>query len=285
MAIDNKPIRVAVLDLYDNEPNQGMRCICELLTLADGRYANQPLTFDVYETRFKGDVPDLSYDIYISSGGPGSPFDGIGMDWEAKYFEWLEALWQHNLTADVRGVSKKYGFFICHSFQMMVRHFDVANVTKRVSQSFGIMPMHKTDAGEQDPLFINLADPFYAADFRSWQVVQPNADRLNDLGAQVLALEKVRPHVPYERALMAIRISDEIVGVQFHPEADPPGMSLHFRKPERKAHVVEHHGEEKYERILRRMEDPTFLKATHDHVIPNFLRGAILALRTADTLA
>jgi hypothetical protein len=39
--------------------------------------------------RQKNEVPDLTYDIYISSGGPGSPLDSIGSDWEAAYFSWL----------------------------------------------------------------------------------------------------------------------------------------------------------------------------------------------------
>ena len=36
--------------------------------------------------------------------------------------------------------------------------------------------------------------------------------------AQVLSLEKIRTHVEYERAIMAVRFSDEFVGTQYHPE-------------------------------------------------------------------
>lgn len=278
----SRPLRVAVIDLYDNTPNQGMRAIRELLTACDGRFCDQPLTFEVFETRYLGEAPGLDFDVYLSSGGPGSPFEGEGQPWEANYFGWLDAVWAHNQRL---GVAKKHVFFICHSFQMMVRHFGLAEVTKRRSESFGIFPVHKTPQGQQDALFAALSDPFYAADFRKWQVVQPNLSRFDELGAEVLALEKKRPHVPLERAMMAIRITPEIVGVQFHPEADPLGMGLHFRKAERRAAIVKHHGEEKYARILHRLEDPDYLKHTHDHILPTFLRQAVEALRPELVLA
>ncbi len=283
MPIEKTPIRAAVLDLYNNEPNQGMRCIQELLTEADGAYFDQPLTFDVFNVRADGALPDLSYDLYISSGGPGSPFEGIGTDWEHAYFEWLQAVYDHNRFAAPE--QRKHVLFICHSFQMMCRHFGVAQVTKRKTQSFGIMPVHPTEPGLKDELFEGLTDPFWAADFRGWQVVQPDWETIDTLGAAILAIEKERPHVPLERAIMGLRISPELVGVQFHPEADPAGMSLHFRQPERKAFIVDHHGEAKYERILHRLEDPNFVKRTHDRVIPNFLRAAIGALRADLSLA
>lgn len=271
------PIKVAVLDLYDGEENQGMRALRELLTDADGAFYGLPLQFQIYETRLKDELPGLDYDIYLSSGGPGSPFDGKGTAWETHYFEWLDALWNHNQQHDAS--EAKHALFICHSFQMMCRFFEVAQVTKRRSESFGIFPVHKTEAGFQDPLFEPLPEPFYAADFRKWQVVQPDEGRLADLGAQVLACEKIRHHIPLERATMAIRISPEIVGVQFHPEADPPGMTKHFLDPKRRAFIARHHGQEKYDRIIHRLEDPMFLKRTHDVFIPTFLRLAMEALR------
>ena len=127
---------------------------------------------------------------------------------------------------------------------MMCRFFEVADVVERRSESFGIFPVHLTDAGQNDTLFKNLDDPFYAADFRHWQVVEPDPRAMADLDAEVLALEKIRPHVPLEQATMAMRLSPELVGVQFHPEAHPPGMRRKFLEPERMQYVVEHHGEE-----------------------------------------
>ncbi len=271
------PLRVAVLDLYNGEPNHGMRALRELLAEADGRYHGQRLSFDIFETRLKNEVPGLDYDVYISSGGPGSPFDGEGTAWERAYFALLDGLWNHNARRP--GAEARHVLFICHSYQLMCRFFEVARVIRRRSESFGIFPVHKTAEGEADPLFKRLPDPFFAADFRHWQVVEPDARRMQTLGAEVLALEKPRRHVPLERATMAMRLTPEIVGVQFHPEADPPGMLKHFAEPRRRKLVVRRHGVEKYERIIRRMADPSYLKRTHDAVLPNFLRGAVEALR------
>ena len=71
----NKPqIKVATIDLYNNERNEGMRCIKEIVADAGIKNSNIDLKYDVFETRYKGDVPDLSYDIFIPAGGHGSPF-------------------------------------------------------------------------------------------------------------------------------------------------------------------------------------------------------------------
>lgn len=63
-------IRIAILDLYNNEENQGMRCIQDILKETDGKYDRVKICYDIYEVRYKNDAPDQSYDIYISSGGP-----------------------------------------------------------------------------------------------------------------------------------------------------------------------------------------------------------------------
>ncbi len=271
------PVKIAVFDLNNGTPNQGIQAIRKVLTQCDGRFYRQPLTFDVFETRLKDTVPGLAYDVYVSSGGPGSPYDGEGLRWERRYFEWLDAVWNYNQRHEE--VSRKHVLFICHSFQLMCRFFKVAEVVERRSESFGIFPVHMTEAGRTDPLFERLPDPFYAADFRHWQTLQPDGPRMDALGAEVLALEKIRKHVPLERAIMAMRLSPELIGVQFHPEADPKGMRHHFARPERMEHIVGKHSEPKYWRIMRRLCDTSYLTRTHDAVIPNFLRGAVEALR------
>ena len=272
MQAETPPLRVALLDLNNGHPNQGMRCLREILQLCSGRFGGVPITWDEFDVRQKAEVPDLSYDVYLSSGGPGSPFDGEGSVWEARYFHLLDALMAHNARPHA---NPKRLFLICHSMQVAARHFGVAEVTKRRSESFGIFPVYLTGAGRCDPSLRGLQDPFYGADFRDWQIVQPDRQKLAALGADVLALEKIRPHVALERAVMAIRFTPHIVGTQFHPEADPDGMLLHFRQAERKAAIVRKHGVEKYERIIHRIAHPDFLARTHGAVLPNFLRDSI----------
>lgn len=267
-----RKIKVAILDLYEGHPNQGMRCIRELL---DGYGASHgiDLTYDEFEVRIRREVPDMSYDIYISSGGPGSPLDSNGSPWEDVYFGWLSAVERYN--NDPGQGPKKQVLFICHSFQLICRHYAIAQVTSRKSTAFGVFPVHLQDAGNDEPVFAGLRDPFYAVDSRSYQVIQPDKARLAEMGARILAIEKERPHIPLERAIMAVRFSDYMIGTQFHPEADPAGMSIHLQTPDRKQTVISEYGEEKWQSMIQQLNDPDKILWTHSHVIPNFLDYAL----------
>ena len=107
-------IKAAVIDLYNNERNEGIRCIKDILSAASKSNGNSPLEFNVFETRYKNEIPGPDYDIFISSGGPGSPFEGEGTQWEKKYFNLIDTIWNYNQNNPEK---KKYVFFICHSFQ------------------------------------------------------------------------------------------------------------------------------------------------------------------------
>ncbi len=270
-AIKNQHIRVAIIDLYNNEPNEGMRCIQDLLN-SFPLQPQQSLSSKVFDVRFKNEVPDLSYDIYISTGGPGSPLADENAMWERNYFNLIDSIFEHNAG----GVgNKKYLFLICHSFQLVCRHFEIAEVAKRNSTAFGIFPIHKTEDGKKEILFKQLPDPFYTVDSRDYQVIQPDHNKLLKMGAKILALEKERPHVDFERAVMAIRFSDEIFGTQFHPEADPIGMMHYLLREDKKIKVIENHGEQKYESMLLHLNDDDKLKLTQQSILPGFLRLAI----------
>lgn len=280
-----RTIRVAILDLYEGQPNQGMRCIRELLR-EYGRDHDLTILTDEYEVRVEKKVPDLSYDIYISSGGPGSPLDSEGSEWEAAYFGWLNELKTYNSQIASSSASSgppakaKQVLFICHSFQLICRYYALAHVTHRKSTAFGVFPIHLQEAAKEEPIFAGLQDPFYAVDSRSYQVIQPNQQRLEEMGARVLAIEKERPHVPLERAIMAVRFSDYMIGTQFHPEADAVGMSMYLQREDRKATVVAEYGEEKWRSMIQQLDDPDKIRWTYSHVIPNFLDYALSTVPT-----
>ncbi|HSP88497.1 MAG TPA: hypothetical protein VLN45_10220, partial [Ignavibacteriaceae bacterium] len=71
------------------------------------------------------------------------------------------------------------------------------------------------------------------------------------------------------------RISKEIAGTQFHPEADPKSMMYHFSQPERKKHIIEKYNEEKYNEMISLLEEPDKIKLTRKTVLPAFLKEAI----------
>lgn len=264
-------ISVAIIDLYNNEKNEGMRCIKEIVSDLNTDFEKPQVDYQVFDSRYSGIVPSAEFDIYISSGGPGSPFEDEGKKWERKYFKLIDDIYNHNQNSE----QKKYIFFICHSFQLMARHFKFGEVNQRYRKSFGILPFKKTEAGEKDLILSNLHNPFYAADFRLFQVVNEDDKILRQLNASVLAYEMTEDNETHSPALTAVRISDEIAGTQFHPEADPASMLYHFKQPERKEHILKFYNEARYEEMLRWLDDDEKIKMTRRSVLPNFLKNAV----------
>ena len=264
--MSDKVIKIALLDMYNGEPNQGMRCIIDIIN----RFT-PVVSFKVFDVRGKSELPQIDkYDIYISSGGPGNPLIGDG-NWDTKYYEFIDALNKWNTDKP----TKKHVLFICHSFQMACKHFGLAEITKRNDTSFGVMTIHKTKEGLNDPLFEGLSDPFYAIDSRDYQVVQPKLSVFAKKGAKIISLEKIRDYVQYERAIMAVRFTDYFVGTQFHPEADPVSFITHLRNKEAKNKIRAMKGKKKFRNMLEDLLDDDKIYRTNETLIPNFLRIAI----------
>lgn len=270
-------IKAAVIDLYNNEPNEGIRCIRDILSEAGNINGKTKFGYDVFETRYKEEIPDMTYDIFISSGGPGSPFEGEGTRWEKIYFNLIDEIWNYNQKNPEK---KKYVFFICHSFQMMSRFFRLGRVSERDKTSFGLLPFSKTEKGNSDKLFGLLPDPFYAADIRKYQVTEPDIKVLNELGAEILSYEIPVVDGKKNKAMTAIRISDEIVGTQFHPEADPESMLYHFKNDERKQQIADLFGPGKYDEMLGWLNDGNKIKLTRKTILPGFLSQAVKDLNS-----
>ena len=275
---EKQTVRIAILDLYEGVENQGMRGLRDIVHQF-GEINNLTIELDEFDVRLKNSVPDLSYDIYLSSGGPGSPLESEGSEWEKMYFNWLSEVEKWN--EDEAHLQKKFVFFICHSFQLVCRHWKLANVCERKSTSFGVFPIHLLKDGAGEPVFEGMTDPFYAVDSRDYQVIEPKMDVLYK-GAKILCIEKDRPHVPYERAIMAMRFNDYFIGTQFHPEADPIGMSMYLQTEEKKKTVIENHGLKKWESMIEHLNDPDKILWTYAHILPNFLN---IALKSKHSLA
>ena len=264
-------IRIAILDLNDGLPNQGMRCIRQIIDEWSATI-NRDVIRQEFEVRQKNEIPDTSFDIYISSGGPGDPLVTRFDDWDIAWCDWVDEMvrWNNNPSNAV----KKYVFFICHSFQLASRYFNAGLVCKRRSTSFGVFPVHMVGDGAAEPVFDGLNDPFYAVDSRDYQVIQPNHRLIREMGGALLCIEKNRPHVPYERAVMGIRFNDYMIGTQFHPEADALGMKIRFQEEEKRMTVIENFGEEKLNSMLQQLDDPDKILWTYSRIVPNFLNLA-----------
>ena len=260
--MQSAPFKVAILDMHDGSPNLGMTCIFEVLHIW-GNKNKLSLLINVYDVRTQQQIPTIDYDVYISTGGPGSPIDSKYSDWDNAYTEWLEKMI----------AQRKWVFLICHSFQIACRHFEIGKISLRKSRQIGILPVHPI---LEDSLFDNLSDPFYALESRYYQITEPNDEAIAQMGAQILALEKIRPDVPLERAIMAVKFNKFIYGVQFHPEGERKILLTYFRDPETKDSIIKEFGIAKWENIMHQLEDSAKTTSTFSHFIPNFLDKALI---------
>jgi homoserine O-succinyltransferase len=269
---EKRTVRIAILDLNEGHENQGMRCLREIVNQwAEINYLD--LELEEFEVRLKHQTPGIDFDVYISSGGPGSPLESIGSQWEDFYFAWLKRVEDWNKNEN--NFPKKHAFFICHSFQLATRHFGIARVCKRNSNSFGVFPVHLMNEAAEEAVFSGLKNPFYAVDSRDFQVIEPDHEKLAQMGGKILALEKERPHVPLERAIMAIRFNDYFIGTQFHPEADAIGMTMYLQREDKKQGVIKNLGEAKWSSMIEQLNDPDKIVFTYSHILPNFLNYSV----------
>lgn len=113
--------KIAILDLYDDVPNEGMRCIKSLakqFLLSKGIVENN---YSIFNVRKGQKLPEIEeFDAYISTGGPGRPLIE-GLEWENNYFSFIKALIIYNKENEI----KKPLFAICHSFQLLFQFLNL----------------------------------------------------------------------------------------------------------------------------------------------------------------
>lgn len=270
---DNE-VRVAIIDMNNGAPNLGLKSIIKSVASYQGAKAVN-ISYQVFDLRLKNEIPGLTFDIYISSGGPGSPFEGSGQDWEQLFFHLLDDIEYYNKANEI----KKHVFLICYSFQLACRKYNLGTVKERESNAFGIFPISLSPEGEKDEVYAGLPNPFYAVDSRDWQVVNPNEANFEQMGAQLLAIEKPRTHKDLERCMMSIRFSEEMIGTQFHPEADPEDLKTYLLKEEKKEAIIDAQGEGKYNDMLDGLDNENKVRLTEQQILPNFLTAAIQSLQ------
>ena len=101
-------------------------------------------------------------------------------------------------------------------------------------------------------------------------------------GFRLLATENVISQVNGMVAPMAIRFTPEVIGTQFHPEADAFGMLQYLKDDIRKENIIKEYGMKKYLEMMDHADDPDKIQLTHDIILPNFLNQAIENLKEVE---
>jgi GMP synthase-like glutamine amidotransferase len=266
-----RPLRLCIIDMNNAHANQAMRCLRGIATSffdLVGR-TNPGLACELVEVspRDTNNIIPRDCDLYVSSGGPGSPFDGDGEAWVADY----GAFSDHVVDSATRGGADRSALFaICYSFEMVVRHFKLAEIGPRAERKFGVMPIYTTPEGQRHPLLAAFGDRLFAFEHRNWEAIELDEARLRGLGGRLLARES-RDGVSKGRALLALDVAAGIEAVQFHPEADRPGVMNWVAPPEQAAAFKATYGEVTYNAMLRTLDDPRRLARTFALVIPGWL--------------
>ncbi|MBI4954850.1 MAG: hypothetical protein HY908_22705 [Myxococcales bacterium] len=271
------PLRLCLVDMNDGHPNQAMRCLHGIVDRYFERVhrSNPAVECQLVHVspRDKEEVPPTDCDVYISSGGPGSPFDGDGQPWVTNYGHFVDGI----LDSWHTGSRRRALFAICYSFEMVVRHLGVAQVVKREQRKFGVMPVYPTADGQRHPLLAPFGDRLFAFEHRWWEAVDVDEKRMAELHGTLLARES-RDGVSKGRAIMGFDTGPSIEAVQFHPEADRLGVVSWVTRPEQAAAFKDTYGESTYQAMMRTLDDPRRLARTFAFLIPSFLARRFNAL-------
>jgi GMP synthase-like glutamine amidotransferase len=167
---------MCIVDMNDGHENSGDPLLSPALHgVSQARSQDQPPTssssFEHVSVRDKNEMPSRDCDLYVSSGGPGSPFDGDGKPWVKGYCDFLDHVADDNQR---RGVNAKALFGVCYTYEMMVRHFDVCHDDARAdSRKFGVMPIYTTAYGREHSLLAPFRDRLFAFEHRNWEADRP----------------------------------------------------------------------------------------------------------------
>lgn len=264
-------LRVGIVDMNAGHKNEAIRCLGVLIDQFASRVRVENPGLEIERVhvspRDKGEAPPDDCHLYLCSGGPGSPFDGDGEQWVDDFSAFLDGVVDDNIAKNDRG---KAAFCICHSFQMAVRHFGVAEVAPRSSRKFGVMPIYTTEEGRNHPLLSPFADRLFSFEHRNWEAIGLDQSKLDRLGGTLLARES-RDGVSKGAALMALDFGGGVEAVQFHPEADRPGVMAWVARPDQAEAFKLAYGVVTYERMLKTLDNPMRLARTFALTIPGWM--------------
>ena len=253
-------------------PNEATRCFRRLFDGFSARVrAVNPgldIAFQHVQPRNLSELPDRKADLVLSSGGPGSPFEGYGDPWCTGYRNFLDHVVEARLQHPAPGPAV---FVVCHSFEITVTHFAVASMVPREELKFAIFPAYITPEGQRTDFLSPFRDRLFTWEHRRWQAVGLETRQLAALGGAVLSTESRPGRRDKGRSLLGFRFAPGVEGTQFHPEADRGGVMAWINRPEHAASLKDVYGNSLYERMMKTLKDPTRLARTFALLIPSWL--------------
>jgi homoserine O-succinyltransferase/O-acetyltransferase len=277
-----EPLRLSLVDMNNGVANEAVRCFRRLLDAfaVRVRSANPRLTvvLEHVQPRNLGELPSRQADLILSSGGPGSPHDGWDEPWCNGYRNFLDSIIERTAQRPERA---PMAFVVCHSFEIAIQHFRLAEMTRRQDLKFAIFPAYVTEDGAQADYLQPFGERLFVWEHRRWQAVALDASRLRQLQGALLARES-RPGQSHKgEALLALRFGPGLEGTQFHPEADRPGVLAWIHRPEHTAALRDAYGHSLLERMMKTLDDPARLARTYALLIPGWLTSRFNRLAAA----
>jgi GMP synthase-like glutamine amidotransferase len=266
------PLRLSLVDMNNGVANQATRCFRRIFEGFTQRVlaANPglPVTLQHVQPRNLGELPGYDSDLILSSGGPGAPSDGYEDPWCTGYRQFID----HVVDSTIKDSQRSPALFVvCHSFEITVQHFAVARMARREDLKFGVFPAYVTPEGLDSQLFKAFGDRLFTWEHRRWEAVDLDERRLRELGGRLLATESREGGADKGQGLMSFEFAPGVVGTQFHPEADRPGVLAWISQPEHTEAVKEAYGEGLYEKMIKTLSDPTRLAKTYALLAPGWL--------------
>jgi GMP synthase-like glutamine amidotransferase len=282
------PLKVCFIDMNAGVENQAIRCLQSVIARfeAELRESNPTLPIDVVTVSPRDTLTPIprGHDLYIASGGPGSPLEGLGTPWYDDFRRLTDGLLEAH-DRDPRDAASM--FAICYSYELMAMHLDIAEVVQRDGRKFGVMPIYTTTAGRHHPLLAPFGDRLFAFEHRNWEVVNMDETRLALMNGAVLARESREGRDDKGLAVLAFNVGEAVETVQFHPEADLAGIFNWIDRPEQATAFKESYGDHTFERMLKTISNPERVARVHHEVIPGWMRrrfNAICAARGWDAM-
>src|SRR5678815_1255356 len=131
MTASPPPVRIGLVDMNAGVKNEAMRCLRATIATFEAQlravWSDAVVEVKTVSPRDKGDVVPRDCDLYLSSGGPGSPFDGEGTAWMRDYGRFLDEIVEAH---DKSPLTAPGAMPICYSFELVVMHFRLAKLAK-----------------------------------------------------------------------------------------------------------------------------------------------------------